>query len=205
MIRSRDPPYIDRELFREYIEKVIIPYINLVRESKGFDSKEALIMMDSCSVHCDIAILKLLGGNNIIVFTFPSNTTNIFHALDLVLFGIFKKTKKENEDNDGETKLEKIIIKILNSYEKSATSFNIRSSFRRAGLAPIIGSEPKKLEFIPKNVVSNPGFKQLWDLNIKAEELPKRRQIQKFGVINYEFLPEGCRVVMNSVNKFEED
>ena len=205
MIRTRDPPYIDRNLFKEYIKKVIISYINYVRQTKEFESKEALIMMDSCSVHCDMGILKLFGKNNIIVFTFPSHTTNIFQALDLVLYGIFKKIKNENEDNDGENKLEKIIIKILNAHEKVATSFNIRSAFRRAGLVPIPGTEPKKLEFVAENVVKNPGFRQIWELNIKAEELPKRMQNQKFGIMNEEFLPGGCRVIINSAGKYEDE
>ncbi len=56
MIRIRDPPYISKELFEEYINVVFIPYLNSVREKINATSSEALLMMDSCSVHCDKSI-----------------------------------------------------------------------------------------------------------------------------------------------------
>ena len=93
MIRVRGPPYIDVALFSEYINTVLIPYINCIEEKYDVDDQEAVILMDSFSEHCNELNLKCLGENRIIALCFPPHTTNIFQALDLSLFGVFKKSK----------------------------------------------------------------------------------------------------------------
>ena len=204
MIRHRNPPYMNESLFIEYLQLVLIPYINSVREKYQCPEKEALLMMDSCSSHCTTNVMKLLGENKIIAFAFPSHTTNIFQALDLSLFGIFKRTKNQEDIPNFQKKLKKIIFKILQSYEKSATCFNIRASFEKAGLTSNMATKPRILIFSVQKVINNSGFKQLWNLNIKVEDLSKRRLSQRFGIINNNYLPPGCNIVLNENNIFPE-
>lgn len=205
MIRIRDPPYISKELFEEYINVVFIPYLNSVREKINATSSEALLMMDSCSVHCDKSILKCLGENNVIVLTFPAHTTNIFQPLDLSLFGIFKKAKNTETDSEMQDEVNKSIIKCIQIYEQTATSFNIRGSFRRAGIIQNIKTSQKTVALKIENMINNPGFKEIWNLNIKINEISKRRQNQKFGIINIDYLPENCNIVLNSDENNYED
>ena len=204
MIRQRNPPYINESLFIEYLQLVLIPYINSVREKYQCPEKEAVLMMDSCSAHCTLNVMKLLGENKIIAFAFPSHTTNIFQALDLSLFGIFKRTKNQEDIPNFQKKLKKIIFKILQSYEKSATCFNIRGSFEKAGLTSDMTKKPRILKFSIQKVINNSGFKQLWNLNIKIEDLSKRRLSQRFGIINTDFLPTSCNIILNENNIFPE-
>jgi hypothetical protein len=50
--------------------------------------------MDSASLHVSERVLQLLGCNKIMAIVFPTHTTNIFQALDLVFFGVLKKIKQ---------------------------------------------------------------------------------------------------------------
>ena len=63
----------------------------------------AILMMDSYRSHCSENILQILGGNNIIVYTFPSYASNLFHPCDLSLFGSLKMiseaTKRKTNEN----------------------------------------------------------------------------------------------------------
>lgn len=205
MIRVRDPPYISKEIFNEYIDVVFIPYLISVRDKINATSSEALLMMDSCSVHCDDSILKKLGENNVIVLTFPAHTTNIFQALDLSLFGTFKKAKNTIDDNFSEDEVNNSIIKSIQTYEQTATSFNIRGSFRRAGIVQNIKTSPRTIDIDIGRVVNNPGFKEIWNLNIKLHEISKRRQNQKFGIINLDSLPINTRINIDPNEKDIED
>ena len=60
-IRQRDSPYINEQLFLEYLHLVVIPYIKIVRLKLGKPFEEAVLMMDSCSSHCTQNVLQLLG------------------------------------------------------------------------------------------------------------------------------------------------
>ena len=205
MVRVRDPPYIDKELFFEYISVVLIPYISHVRSQLKIEANEAILLMDSCSAHCDDSIKKYLGENNVIAFVFPSHTTNLFQALDLSLFGIFKRTKNMLDNEEKEKSLKKAAINVFRAYDQITTLFNILGSFRRAGIIQDTSSNPKKIKINIKQMVSNPGFKELWNLNVKIEDISRLRQNHKFGIINIDYLPEGCCIVMNEDDFFQED
>ena len=56
-----------------------------------------------------------------------------------------------------------------------------------------------------ENMINNPGFKEIWNLNIKINEISKRRQNQKFGIINIDYLPENCNIVLNPDENNYED
>ena len=91
IFRYRKPPFINKELFNEYIINVLIPYVSSLRQKEEYSNEPAVLLLDSCSAHVNDEILRILGENSIKVVAFPAHITNIFQALDLVLFGVFKK------------------------------------------------------------------------------------------------------------------
>lgn len=190
IFRQRDKPYMDESLFYEYITNVFIPYIENVRVIQNLNEETAVLMMDSASCHCSERIMKICGQNNVIVLVYPSHTSNIFQALDLSFFGILKRNiAKENQYNCEEI-LSKQIFEIIQSYEKTATSLNIRSSFLKAGIKYNVSEKPIRL-MIDENIMrENEGFKEIWDKNISIDILSKRRKDQKFGVLNSEYLSD---------------
>jgi hypothetical protein len=67
-----------------------------------------------------------LGENKILAVVFPTHTTNIFQALDLVFFGAMKKLKATVLGEFGEDSMDDQILKLLQAYEQTATSMMIR-------------------------------------------------------------------------------
>ena len=96
IFRYRKPPFINKELFNEYIISVLIPYVSSLRQKEEYSNEPAVLLLDSCSAHVNDEILRILGENSIKVVAFPAHTTNIFQALDLVLFDVFKKKSRRN-------------------------------------------------------------------------------------------------------------
>jgi hypothetical protein len=189
MIRSRTPAYIDGDLFYEYISTVLVPYVTNVRSNPALANEPAVLLMDSAGPHVSERILKLLGENRIIALVSPAHTTNLFQALDLVFFGVLKKLKQTASGDYDETSMNYQIFKLIQAYEQTATSLTIRGSFRKAGLSSNTKVRPFRLQFDDTVWRENPGFKEIWDRNISIEELSRRRQAHRFGIINQEFLP----------------
>jgi hypothetical protein len=90
--------------------------------------------MDSGRAHILDRVRRLLGENNIIVFTFPAYTTNLFQVLDLVFFGSLKRLKAMATGEFEDDSVNNHITTLLQTYEQTATSATIKRSFRMAGL-----------------------------------------------------------------------
>jgi hypothetical protein len=187
MVRQRNPAYISEELFFEYLTNVLVPYVAQLRNKSEFMNEPAVLLMDSALPHVSERVLRLLGQSRIMAIVFPAHTTNIFQALDLAFFGVLKKLKQTATGEFDDDSMNDQITKLVHAYEQTATSITIRGCFRKAGLYPDIGSRPCKLRFDEERLRTNPGFKEIWERNIKIEELRRRRRLQRFGWINSEF------------------
>ena len=147
-LRQRNPPYMSSELFQEFIDLTFIPYVQDVRKKLNKKKKEpAILMMDSCRAHCSEKVLEILGKNNIIVYTFPSHTSNLFQPCDLSLFGTLKTIQKSMKRETNQDKIKDYIMRILKAYESAATSFNIQGSFRKAGLYICTTYKPYTIQY----------------------------------------------------------
>jgi hypothetical protein len=186
---SRTPAYVNGDLFYEYISTALVPYVTNVRRNPDLANEPAVLLMDSACPHVSERVLKLLGQNRIIVLVFPAHTTNLFQALDLVFFWVLKKLKQTASGDYDEKTMNHQIFRLIQVYGQTATSLTIRGSFRRAGLSANTRVRPFRLQFNDAVLRENPGFKEIWDRNISIEELSRRRQAHRFGIINEEFLP----------------
>jgi hypothetical protein len=130
----------------------------------------------------------LLGENRIIAFVFPAHTTNLFQVLDLVFFGAMRKNKDLLANKPEVPSVDGQSWKITRACEQTATSFTIRSCFGKVGLSPNTQTRPFKLEFNEEALRQNDGFKELRDRHISAAELCGRRRVQRFEILNAEFL-----------------
>ena len=100
LIKQRSPAYIDEQLFEEYCNQVLFQYLSQLRKIPKFSNEPAVLIMDSCCAHITDNILQLLGENGVKVIVFPAHTTNIFQALDLVVFGALKTRMKHQNIQD---------------------------------------------------------------------------------------------------------
>jgi hypothetical protein len=78
---------------------------------------------------------------------------------------------------------------MIQADEQTATSGTIRGSFRKAGMIPDITTIPFKIRIDNSIMKQSPGFQAAWERNVLINDLSRRRQMQRFGIINSEFLP----------------
>jgi hypothetical protein len=176
-------------LFYDYISTVFIPYVLTVRDRTGFENGTGILLMDSAIPHTSERVRRLLGENSIIAITVPAHTTNLFQALDLVFFGVLKKLKVSATGEFDDDSVKGQVTKLIQAYEQTATSSTIRGSFRKPGFEHDTATRPFKLRVVQERLREKPGFQETWGRDVSVGTLPVRRQVQRFGIINSEFLP----------------
>ena len=75
--------WLTEQTMIEYIENVILPYINGWRSQIEDESRSALVIMDNFKGQTTSAVNKLLEDNNIQVSLLPANTTDRLQPMDL--------------------------------------------------------------------------------------------------------------------------
>jgi hypothetical protein len=91
VLTHRAKPYINAEIFEEYIRSVLLPNQNELRSLEGFADEDAVLLMANCPSHVGEHSLGLLRDAQVRVITWPPNTTQIVQELDLSLFGVLKR------------------------------------------------------------------------------------------------------------------
>jgi hypothetical protein len=188
LIRHRSPPYIDESTFFEYITDVLIPYVNSVQQNHDLYREYAVVLMDSAGPRVSEGVLRVLEENRIMAIVFLDHTTYVVQALDLVLFCALKTIKKTTHGDIGDDSVLDQVIKLLQAYEQVSTSFTIRGAFRKAGFFPDVRSKSIRLVFNERILRENLDFSEIWNWNIPVDQLSKRRQSHRFGLLNTDFL-----------------
>jgi hypothetical protein len=88
--------------------------------------------MDSAAAHISEGNVRLLAENKIIAPVFPSHTANRFQALYFVFFGALKNNREHLGNASDNPSTHGQIWKLIRADQQTATSFTIRSSFRKA-------------------------------------------------------------------------
>ena len=92
----------------------------------------------------------------------------------------------------------------MKAYDSAATSFNIRSSFRKAGLCIRTNRKPYAIKYNFFTLKKKTGFQIFWNLNIKKEEMSARKLNQKFYIINIDYLLKNCHIYINDIYETKE-
>jgi hypothetical protein len=102
ILKSRAKPYINAEIFEEYICTVFLPNLDELRSLEEFATEDAILLMDNCPSHVGEVILSLLRDARVRGITWPPHTTKIFQKLDISLFGALKRREQYRLELDGD-------------------------------------------------------------------------------------------------------
>jgi hypothetical protein len=76
-LRHRDEPYVNAELFEDYLRNVFLPQLMITRIVKDLPEEDAALLMDSCSSHSTLSVIELLSTARVrvVIVTFAPHTT----------------------------------------------------------------------------------------------------------------------------------
>jgi hypothetical protein len=162
IVKKRNKPYMNSQLFSEYLSTVLLPDIDKLRTNDEFADREAVLLMDNCCIHVQAETRQMLADHRVKVITFPPHTTHIFQSLDLSLFGNFKKKMNYKLPLESDETTAGFIRKIFHTLKQTRVEDNVRSSFMQIGLQYNIESTAYLLSFDDNVLRQSPGFISLW-------------------------------------------
>jgi len=155
---------------KDYVEKVVGPFLDQKRKFLGLEGHRALILQDSISAHIYDETKKILEKYSIDTFEFVLHTSHFCQPCDC---GIFRALK--NELSKGyKTSLvlsdrSAHIVKVLRALERSTGPIQNKSAFRHAG----------------------------FDLNLEEEMFPLR--LNSEFIMDNDFVPKPHIIAMKSI------
>jgi hypothetical protein len=185
----RNPAYLDEALFDEQISGPPVPDVSSLYSRPELADQPPVLLMDSPLPHTPERILRNLGETDIIALTFPAHTTNLFQALNLVFFGSLKHLKATAAGEFGDNAVNDHLAKLIQAYQQTATSITIRRSFRRVGMTADTTTRPYMIMVEEATMRESQGLRVVWERNMSLDDVSRRRQMQRFGIISSEFLP----------------
>jgi hypothetical protein len=180
--------HVDEKLFHEYPSFVFIPYIVYLRTAEASSGELATCLMDSALLHVSERSLRLFGKNHVLTVAFPAHTTNIFRAFALVFFGMLKRFKTTVDGRFDDNSVKDRITEPIQAYEQTAISITVLKFILLGGDSFEHIRAPLQLRLNEESLRKNLCFHDIWDREIKIEELPPKRHAQRFLIMNSEFI-----------------
>ena len=147
---GQDSGWIDKVKFLHW-SKEFIKWVEARRITLNKPDSRFLLLLDSHSSRENPEALLLLKNANIDVYTYPGECSHILQALDVFIFGPFKKHykiqmrsmrsqkftwKNENTPSDSSVRRLKSILAAVNALKQACTYTNVQKAFERSGIYP---------------------------------------------------------------------
>jgi hypothetical protein len=184
VLRQRSKSYVSRDLFLEYITKIFLQYLNELQELEEFETCEAVLLMENCSLHVSDKVVAVLTNARLRTITFAPHTTYIFQMFDVVLFGALKKHPNGLKTFDEEQPAAAFLLKAYRDFKQTMIELNIWRAFAAIGFTHDIDQGPDGLLFDEQKLRQSPGFMELSERDTPLKSLLIRWQNAKFGWIN---------------------
>jgi hypothetical protein len=150
IVGGQESGWIDQSKFLHW-SKEFIKWVEARRVILNKPNAPFLLFLDSHNSRENVEALQLLKNANIDVVTYPPECSHILQALDVCIFGSFKKhlkiqmrsmrtqkiTWKDNLiPSDTSIRRAKTILATLNAWKQACTYTNIQKAFSRSGIHP---------------------------------------------------------------------
>ena len=132
--------YITTALFNEWLDNCFLPFVKNKRQQLNYDGI-GIILLDGFAAHITDHFFQVCDELNLQIFFLPSHSSHITQPLDLGIFGNHKGCIRGAWSNfdDDESQFVTSLIKILDGWQKAATTHNIMSAWKQAGAVYILG------------------------------------------------------------------
>jgi hypothetical protein len=184
ILKCHSKPYINSEIFEQYLRTVFLPNLNELRALEQFGDEEAVLMMDNCPSHVTDVILTLLRDAKVRVITWPPHTTQIFQQLDISLFGVLKQRGQYKLPFDDDQSTADFLFRRYRTFKQTMVEVNIWGAFHEAGFEFDVRHEPYRIQFDEEKLRRTRAFQEMWSLDFPLESLSTRGRSAKFGWIN---------------------
>jgi hypothetical protein len=179
--------YVDADDFHGYLCDILLPKIEEFRQMSEMIDAPAVLLMDNCLAHVAPATIQFLSDHRVKAITFRPCTSAIFQMLDLVFFGVFKRSKRHLVKNPAVPVLVDHATRMFKAAETADASSTVRASFIHARfICELKPDGGYALGFNKVTVRDSSVFKEVRNIHFPIEMLSPRRRDTPWGSLNWE-------------------
>jgi hypothetical protein len=171
ILTSDRKPYVNAEIFLDYIKTVFFRYLVGLRGLAEFWPERVVLVTDKCSAHVTDDVIRLLTEARVRVITFTGHTTQIFQVLDLKLFGVLERRPKSELPFENDDATAKAIMKVYHDFKQIMMPPNVRAAFQALEFNFETIGEPWRLFFDEKKLRGSVGLRELWFVDFPLDQL----------------------------------
>jgi hypothetical protein len=118
ILKSDLKPYINADFFLASIRTVVVRYLVNRRGLAPFAEEAAVLLMNDYSPHPTDAWIRLHIEARAYVISFAEHITQVFHVLDLSLFGVLKRRPRHELPSENENATVKFTMKAYQDFRE---------------------------------------------------------------------------------------
>ena len=173
---------MNREAFIFYLDEVLIPGVNEVRNGLGLQGEWACLKLDGFSGHNGDDIDKKMQNAKIKPLWLQAHTSHLTQALDKVTFAAWKSRKASTEILIEENHQADRIIAGLRSLSEATNWVSNIHAFKRAGWTADYKAKPPRILFDERKVLGDDRApegeqKQLYQKEKERDKIGKRKSL----------------------------
>jgi hypothetical protein len=170
-LRSYPSPYINAEIFLDYIRTIFLPNFAEFRTLDAFTEETRVLLMDNCPSDLTNDIMGLLSEARLRVITLASHTTQIFQVLDVTFFGVLKRRLGYKLPFEDENETVEFIMKVYHYFKQTMVEFNTQRAFRAIRCEFNTEAEPYHLLFNEEKLRQIEGLRGVWSIDFPLDQL----------------------------------
>jgi hypothetical protein len=168
------------------------------RELPGCAKKPAILFCENCSAHMPAPVLQNLACHAVPLITYPPHTSDIFQVLDVLLFGLLKRSKRFQMRDDGLDAHVDHISRLVRAYETVTACTTIKAAWGKAEFEYENRSMTTYVSVNEQQIRESPDFREIWRFDYRESRLSTRRQKQERGWINKKMLCKTERTTLQA-------
>ena len=149
--------FICADIYVDYLQKVVFPYINERRAEINKPDLRAIIIADGHKSHVSELAKALCASNNIEYLVIPPHSSHVLQPLDLCFFSLVKSNYRNLKEDFGFSSFTNKIERIFVSVQKAQVTSFILHSWKKAGIDPILLNGEVNQVILRPEIVEN-GF-----------------------------------------------
>lgn len=180
LITSSPRGYMVTELFMEYLNKVLVPGVEGLRKELGKEKATAGLLMDGMKAHDSPEVRAILAKHNIRPLFLLPHASHLLQPLDCVLFGVFKRTRRQYIDDTIENKQGRRLLEAMDALDGNSRFRNIIAGWERAGFYK---TDTNKVQINIEHVITGaraPNSDAKTAAAVKTPATPKAKRIRVF-------------------------
>jgi hypothetical protein len=135
--------YQNRHSMQFYIQEVLAPYCENLRNIMRDPALPVFLIMDNCSCHNKPELLGLYASHNIHIIWLPPHSSHFLQPLDLGLFGELKRRYQRSSRKVTKPQWQGKVLRIDRSWHGSTYALTVWKSWAAAGIRPCTSAIPR--------------------------------------------------------------